>query len=131
MSGPRLFIASVTAFAAWGPFSDAVDRVLAGGVLAELSGVDRWLVLVGRWSLLTAGSAAATTLFLGGGDGPLLPAWLWFPVKTLALLAALVLLRRRLPTVRPERLVGAAWLVVLPLTLLQLLVVSVVVVVRG
>ncbi|RBY78500.1 NADH-quinone oxidoreductase subunit H [Blastococcus sp. TF02-09] len=126
-----VFCAGVAAFSVWGPFAAAAGPELAGGVLAESSGMDRWLVLAGRWALLAAGSAFAATAFLGGGHGPLLPAWLWTLVKTAAVLALLVLLRRRLPTVRPERLVTPAWLVVLPLVLLQLLVVSVVVVGRG
>lgn len=126
-----VFCAAVAAFSVWGPFAAAAGPELAGGVLAEYSGVDRWLLAAGRWALLAAGSAFAATAFLGGGSGPLLPAWLWTLVKTAAVLAGLVLLRRRLPAVRPERLPAAAWLGVLPAVLLQLLVVSVVVVGRG
>ncbi|WP_369131265.1 NADH-quinone oxidoreductase subunit H [Modestobacter roseus] len=126
-----VFCGAVLAFSVWGPFAAATGSTTAGGVLAETSGVDRWLVTAGRYALLTAGAAFGATAFLGGGQGPLLPAWLWTLLKTAALLAVLVALRRRLPVLRPERLVAPAWLVVLPLTLLQLLVVSVVVVVRG
>lgn len=126
-----VFCAAVVAFSVWGPFAAPAGATGAGGVLVELSGVDRWLVLAGRWALLTAGAAFATTLFLGGGGGPLLPAWLWVLVKTAVLLTIFVLSRRRLPTVRPERLIEVAWLVVLPLVLVQVLVVSVVVVGRG
>jgi len=123
--------AAVLAFSVWGPFAAPLGSGSAGGVLAEAAGVDRWLVQAGRYALLTAGAAFTVTAFLGGGQGPLLPAWLWVLVKTAVLLAAFVVLRRRLPVVRPERLAVPAWLVVLPLTLLQLLVVSVVVVVRA
>jgi NADH-quinone oxidoreductase subunit H len=126
-----VFCAAVVAFSVWGPFAAAAGVPDAGGVLVELSGIDRWLVLAGRWALLTAGAAFATTLFLGGGAGPVLPGWLWVPVKTAALLAIFVLLRRRVPTVRPERLIEVAWLVVLPLVLLQVLVVSIIVVGRS
>ena len=123
-----VFCAAVMGFSVWGPFGGSADVVGAGGVLAELSGVDRWLLLAGRWALLTAGTAFAVTLFLGGGGGPLLPAWLWFLVKTAVLLAGLVAVRRRVPTVPAERLIEVGWLVALPLALLQVLVVSVVVV---
>lgn len=126
-----VFCAAVAGYAAWGPFGAPVGADVAGGVLAESSGVDRWLLVAGRWALLTAGAALGATLFLGGGQGPLLPAALWVLVKTAALLAGFVLLRRHLPTLRPDRLPAAAWLVVLPLVLLQLLVVSVVVVERS
>lgn len=126
-----VFCAAVTGFSVWGPFAGPAGTDVAGGVLAETSGVDRWLLLAGRWALLTAGAAFGVALFLGGGSGPLLPAWLWALGKTAVLLAGFVLLRRRLPTLRPDRIPAAAWLVALPLVLVQLLVVSVVVVGRG
>lgn len=126
-----VYCAALMGFSVWGPFSTPMGADIAGGVLAEASGIDRWLLLAGRWALLTAGSAFGVTLFFGGGAGPLLPAWLWVLVKTAALLAALILARRRLPALRPERISAAAWLVVLPLVLLQVLVVSVVVVGRS
>ena len=126
-----VFCAAVLAFSVWGPFRAPADATGAGGVLAESSGVDRWLLGTGRYALLAAGAAFGTTVFLGGGQGPVLPAELWLLVKTAVLLAALVVLGRRLPVVRPERLAAPAWLVALPLVLVQLLVVTVVVVVRG
>ena len=100
-------------------------------ILGSAPRIDRWLLLAGRWTLLSAGAAFATALFLGGGDGPLLPDWLWTTAKTAALLSGFVLLRRRLPVVRPERLAEVAWVAVLPLVLLQVLLVSIVVVGRG
>lgn len=126
-----VFCASVIAFSSWGPFATALGADLAGGILAEVSGVDRLLILAGRYALLTAGAAFAVALFLGGGAGPLLPEWLWTLVKTLLLLAAFVLVRHRLPGVRPDRLAEVAWVLVLPLVLLQTLVVSVIVALRG
>ncbi|MCZ2848770.1 complex I subunit 1 family protein [Modestobacter sp. VKM Ac-2978] len=121
-----VFCVAVAGFSVWGPLGAP-----AGGVFTEASGVDRWLLSTGRYALLTAGSAFGATAFLGGGHGPLLPAWLWLLVKTAGLLVVLVALRRRLPVVAPERFAGPAWLVALPLVLLQLLVVSVVVVVQA
>ncbi|WNV73752.1 complex I subunit 1 family protein [Geodermatophilus sp. DSM 44513] len=126
-----VYCVAVAGFAAWGPLGAPVGTDVAGGVLTETSGVDRWLLQAGRWALLTAGAAFGVALFLGGGSGPLLPAWLWSVGKTAALLAAFVVARRHLPTLRPDRIAPAAWLVVLPLVLVQLLVVSVVVLGRG
>lgn len=126
-----VFCGALMGFSVWGPFSTPLGADIAGGVLTEASGIDRWLLLAGRWALLTAGSAFGITLFFGGGAGPLLPAWLWVLVKTALLLGALVLVNRRLPALRPDRIPAAAWLGVLPLILAQLLLVSVVVVGRG
>lgn len=126
-----VFCWAVLGFAVWGPFATPAGADVAGGVLAESSGVDRWLLLTGRWALLAAGAAFGATAFLGGGQGPWLPPELWVLVKTGVLLAALVLAGRALPALRPDRIPALAWLGVLPLTLVQLLVVSVVVVGGG
>lgn len=122
-----VFCLGVIAFSAWGPFSSAAGTDIAGGVLSELSGVDRLLLLVGRYALLASGAGFAATLFLGGGAGPVLPPWAWTLVKTALLLTAFVSVRRHLPTVRPDRFAEIGLLVLLPLALLQVLFVSVVV----
>ncbi|MCI2237285.1 NADH-quinone oxidoreductase subunit H [Paenibacillus sp. TRM 82003] len=121
-----VFCGCVVAFSVRGPFSSPTGADVAGGVLAEVSGVDRLLLLAGRYALLVAGSAFAVAAFLGGGAGPWLPGWLWSLLKTVALVSVLVAVRGRFPLLRPDRLVELGWVVVLPLTLLQLLVVSIV-----
>lgn len=126
-----VYAASVLAFSSWGPFQTATGADASGGVLAELSGIDRLLVLAGRYMLLVAGAAFAVPLFLGGGSGPWLPDPAWVVVKTLLLAAALITVRRLFPTVRPERLAEVAWVVVMPVVLLQLGIVAVIVVANG
>lgn len=126
-----VFCAGVLAFSVQRPFDAPVGADLAGGILAELSGPDRWLFQTGRYALLAVGSGFAVALFLGGGAGPGLPEWAWFSGKSLLLLIVLVAVRRRLPTVRPDRLMAMAWTVAMPVVLLQLLVVSIIVMERG
>ncbi|SDB80470.1 NADH dehydrogenase subunit H [Raineyella antarctica] len=126
-----VYCLGVTAFSVWGPFAAAIGADLAGGVRAELSGVDRLVFELGRYALLAAGAAFAVPMFLGGGAGPLLPDWAWVLVKTAVLLAALVGLRRRLPVLRPDKLMEVGWLVLLPAVLVQDLVVAVVAAGRG
>lgn len=116
----------VLGFSVWGPMDVAAGRDLAGGVLAELSGVDRLLFLGGRYCLLVAGAAFAVPLFLGGGSGPVLPDVVWVVLKTVVLAGLLVATRRRLPALRPDLLMEVAWVVLLPLVILQDLVVAVV-----
>ncbi|MZE81281.1 NADH-quinone oxidoreductase subunit H, partial [Streptomyces sp. SID5475] len=84
-------------------------------------------LLGGRWTLLVVAAGFAVPLFLGGGHGPLLPGWLWTLLKTAAVLAVLLAVRRALPAVRMERYTEFAWTVLVPLTLLQALAVAVVV----
>src|SRR5258707_4007261 len=59
-----VYLVSVCAFSFLGPFAYPAGRDLAGGVLAELSGVDRLALEAGRWLLLAAGG--------GGGGAPVL-----------------------------------------------------------
>ncbi|TDC67515.1 NADH-quinone oxidoreductase subunit H [Streptomyces hainanensis] len=118
---------SAAAMAFWGPFDRPVGRDVAGGAAGELGGADRLSFLGGRWLLLVVAAGMAVPLFLGGGHGPLLPAWCWTLVKTAAVLAALLWLRRRLPAVRMDRFAAVAWTVVTPLAVAQALVVAVVV----
>jgi len=122
-----VFVLCVGAFSLWGPFRAPVGDDLGGGAFAEASGVDRLLLLAGRHALVVAGAAFAVPVFLGGGAGPLLPDWAWQLVKTLAVLAVLVVVRRRLPVLRPERFAEVGWVLLVPLTLLQVLVTSLIV----
>ncbi|WP_024874799.1 NADH-quinone oxidoreductase subunit H [Saccharomonospora piscinae] len=123
-----VFLATVLAMAFFGPFAQTVGRDIAGGALTELSGVDRLIFVAGRWLLLVSGAAMSVALFLGGGLGPLLPAWLWSVVKTVLVLAALVWFGRRVPTIRMERFEEISWILLIPLTLVQALVVAIVVI---
>jgi NADH-quinone oxidoreductase subunit H len=120
-----VFLGSAAAFAFWGPFAAPVNADIAGGVLSELSGVDRLLVSVGRAVFLGATAAMAATLFLGGDSGPWLPGPIWQLVKTVGVVVLLVWWGRRLPVLRPDRAVEAAWVVLVPATLVQALVVAV------
>lgn len=120
-----VYCLAVVAFSVWGPFSAAAGADIAGGVAAELSGVERLLFLSGRYALLAAGAAFAVPMFLGGGAGPLLPDWLWAILKVMALLAALVWLRGRLPAIRPDLFMEVGWLVLIPAVLAQDLLVAV------
>ncbi|WP_407562363.1 NADH-quinone oxidoreductase subunit H [Streptomyces sp. 184] len=122
-----VFLLSALAMAFWGPFDHPLGRDAAGGAVAEYAGVDRLVLLAGRWLLLVVTAGFSVPLFLGGGHGPWLPAWAWALLKTAGVLGLLVAGRRLLPTLRMERYLEFAWTVLVPLTLLQALVVAVVV----
>jgi len=126
-----VYLLAVFGFSLSGPFAQPVAADLGGGVAAELGGVDRLLFQAGRYALLAAGAAFAVPLFLGGDHGPLLPGWLWSVVKTVAVLAALVALRRRVPLLRGERFTPVGWVVLLPAAVAQALLTSVIAVARA
>ncbi|MGW4354261.1 complex I subunit 1 family protein [Nocardia sp. NPDC004582] len=120
-----VYLLSVPAMSFSPPFTTALGRDIAGGVVAELSGPDRLLVTLSRRALFIAAAAMSVPLFLGGGAGPWLPGWLWSLVKTVAVLAVLLWAGRRGPALRMSRYMEVAWIVLLPLILAQALVVSV------
>lgn len=122
-----IYLLSAMAMAFWGPFDQPAGRDVAGGAAAELSGADRVLFLGGRWLLLVVAAAFSVPLFLGGGHGPLLPGWAWTVLKTAAVLAFLVWLRHRMPTLRMDRYLELTWVVLTPLAIVQALVVAVVI----
>lgn len=126
-----VYLLGVVAFSVGGPFAPAIGIDVAGGVRAELSGPDRLVFEAGRYALMAAGAAFAVPMFLGGGAGPLLPGWAWVLVKTVALLAVVVWLRRRVPAVRPDKFMEVGWMLLLPAVLVQDLVVAVVAAGRG
>lgn len=119
-----VFLVGVVAFSVWGPFEPALGSDIAGGVASELSAVERLLFVGGRYALLAAGAAFSVPLFLGGGTGPVLPAWAWTVAKTVVVLGLLVWARRRLPAARPDGFMEVGWIVLLPAVLLQDLVVA-------
>ena len=125
------YLGCVLAAAFWGPFGAPLAIDLAGGVAAELAGVDRLLFVAGRYVVLVVGAAFAVPLFLGGGLGPLLPAWLWSLVKTMVVLLVLLAARWRLPLVRMDRFEELSWVVLLPLTIVQAFAVAVAVLVAN
>ncbi|WP_137121324.1 complex I subunit 1 family protein [Segeticoccus rhizosphaerae] len=120
-----VFTGAVAAFSVWGPFAHPAGLDASGGLLVEASGPARLLLRLGQYALLVVGAAMAVALFLGGGAGPVLPAWAWTVLKTAAILVLLVWVRHRVPVWRADRSMRVAWLAVLPATLAQLLVVSI------
>lgn len=68
-----VYLLSAMAMSFWGPFGHPLGRDTAGGAAMELSGVDRLVLLGGRWLLMVVTAAVSVPLFLGGGNGPLLP----------------------------------------------------------
>ncbi len=102
------------------PFDLPHAEDLAGGVLADVSGV-RYVLLRGAmlalWALVSALGAA---LFLGGWLGPLLPGPAWMVLKTAGLMATMAWVGERLPRVRVDQMLALSWKVLVPGTFVHI-----------
>ncbi|MFN2490826.1 MAG: complex I subunit 1 family protein [Actinomycetota bacterium] len=99
-------------------FPDAAD--LGGGTSAEVSGSHRLAWRGARAALLVMVAAMGASAFLGGWQGPWLPGWLWVLLKTVFLLTLLIASSHALARLRIERFIVFAWVVLLPLSLVNI-----------
>jgi NADH-quinone oxidoreductase subunit H len=106
------------------------ENDLVAGYVTEYAGLRFGLFFLGEYLSILLVAALATTLFLGGWLGPVLPGWLWFGLKAGLVALAFVLLRASLPRPRYDQLIAIAWKVALPLALVNLLVTGAIVVAR-
>ena len=124
--GLPLYLVASLGLAFRGPLDvpDAAD--LAGGTEVERTGVDRLLWRAARDAILVAVAALGAAAFLGGWMGPWVPGPVWLAFKTLALVAVLLLVSHFLGRVRLERFVVVAWVVLIPLALVDVFAAGVV-----
>lgn len=102
------------------------ESELVAGYHTEYSGF-RWaLFFLAEYAGLFAASAFGAVLFLGGGNGPLLPGVVWLLLKTGALMFVSIWIRFTLPRFRADQLMRLAWKFFLPLSLVNLAIAAVV-----
>ena len=111
------YIIAATAEANRTPFDiPEAEQELVAGYNIEYSGMKFAMFFLAEYVNLFTVSAIATTLFLGGWNGPILPSWLWFLIKTLAVVLLLMLFRWTYPRLRVDQLMEFAWKFLVPLT---------------
>lgn len=102
------------------------ESELVAGYHTEYSGF-RWaLFFLAEYAGLFAASAFGALLFLGGGNGPLLPGVVWLALKTGALMFVSIWIRFTLPRFRADQLMRLAWKFFLPLSLVNLVIAALV-----
>jgi len=107
------------------------ESELVAGFHSEYSGIKFGLFFVGEYLGITLISGLIVTLFFGGWLGPWLPPVVWFGLKTFVFICGFILLRAALPRPRYDQLMGFAWKILLPISLLNLLVTGAVVLAGG
>lgn len=98
------------------------ESELVAGFHTEYSGMKFAMFFVGEYTNVFLISAIATTLFLGGWHGPILPPAVWFLIKTYGIVSVLMWVRWTFPRVRVDQLMGFAWKVLTPVSFLNLAV---------
>jgi len=118
-----IFLISIAAECKRIPFDiPEAEGELVAGFHAEYSGLRFGLFFVGEYINIIVLGGLATTFFLGGWHGPLLPAPVWFMMKVLAFSFMFIWMRGTLPRLRYDQLMHFGWKVLTPLALLNILV---------
>jgi len=97
------------------------ETELVAGFHTEYSSMKFAMFFMAEYANMIAASAMATTLFLGGWQGPLLPPVFWFCLKVFCFLFLFMWLRATVPRFRYDQLMGFGWKVLLPAALVNVM----------
>jgi len=107
------------------------ENEIVAGFHTEYSSMKFALFFLGEYlGMMLVGSIAAAA-FLGGGNGPWLPAPVWFALKVGLFIYLFIWVRATLPRFRYDHLMAFGWKFLLPVALLNLMVTGAVVVARA
>jgi NADH-quinone oxidoreductase subunit H len=101
------------------------ESELVAGFHTEYSGMRFGVFFLAEFTHMVIICSVATILFLGGWNGPVLPGWLWFFLKVYSLILVMMWFRWTFPRLRFDQLMSLAWMVLLPLALVNLLATTV------
>jgi NADH-quinone oxidoreductase subunit H len=101
------------------------ESELVAGFNTEYSAMKFAFFYLAEYTNLFLTSAIATTLFLGGWEGPFLPPIIWFFIKTYFVVTLLCWIRWTFPRIRIDQLMEFSWKYLLPLALLNLIITAV------
>ena len=101
------------------------ESEIVAGFHVEYSGMAFAVFFLAEYANMILMSGMTVILFLGGWNGPLLPGWLWFFLKVYSLILVMMWFRWTFPRLRFDQLMSLAWMVLLPLALVNLLATTV------
>jgi NADH-quinone oxidoreductase subunit H len=99
------------------------EQELVAGYHTEYSSMSFAMFFLAEYVNMVTVSAVATSLYLGGWLGPILPdwlAWIWFLIKVFLILFFYVWMRWTLPRYRYDQLMEFGWKWLLPAAVLNL-----------
>ena len=99
------------------------EQELVAGYHTEYSSMSFAMFFLAEYVNMVTVSAVATSLYLGGWLGPILPSWLgwlWFLLKVFLILFFYVWMRWTLPRYRYDQLMEFGWKWLLPMAVLNL-----------
>ena len=103
---------------------EAESEIVAGYHI-EYSGMKFSLFFLGEFVHAFAVCAVVATVFLNGWQGPLLPGWIWFFIKSFAVFFVMMWIKFTMPRFRIDQLMAFNWKFLVPLSLVNLFVLAV------
>jgi NADH-quinone oxidoreductase subunit H len=120
--GFLIYLIAATAETNRAPFDiPEAEQELVAGFNIEYSGLRFAMFFMAEFLNLFLVSAIATTLFLGGWQGPLLPSWIWFLGKTFFIVFVIIWFKWTYPRLRVDQLMEFCWKFLVPLAFLNLI----------
>ena len=126
LAGFLLFMTAAAAETNRCPFDlpEGESEIIAG-YFVEYSGFKFALFFLAEYLEIFAVSGLGITLFLGGWSAPLgflavIPSWIWFFAKLMAMICVFIWVRGTLPRLRMDQLMNFAWKFMLPMALVDI-----------
>lgn len=116
-----LFMISMLAELNRSPFDlPEAESELVAGYITEYPAMKFGLFYLGEFANVFSMSAIAVTVFFGGWQGPFLPSWLWFLIKTFLMIYVIMWIRWTMPRMRVDKMMKLNWQVLIPLSILNI-----------
>lgn len=98
------------------------ENELGAGYHMEYSGMRFGLFFIGEYVHMQVLGALTAVFFLGGWQGPFLPAPVWLLIKIVMVALVMIWIRGTLPRLRYDQLMAIGWKVLVPAALINIVI---------